>query len=87
MRKIFETLGMTVDWDAGTRTVTAANGDTNLRLRIDSDVAHVNGAEIKLDAAPFIRNDITFVPLRFVSEASGAEVLWDDALRRALITQ
>jgi hypothetical protein len=87
MRKIFETLGATVDWDGSARTVSAAIGDTSLRLSIGSDIAYVNGEEIRLDAAPFIQNDITFVPLRFVSEASGAEVQWDDALRRALITR
>jgi hypothetical protein len=87
MRKIFETPGATVEWDEGARTVSAVGGGTDLRLTIDSDVAYVNGAEIRLDAAPFIQDDITFVPLRFVSEASGAEVSWDGALRRALITQ
>jgi hypothetical protein len=87
MRKIFETLGATVEWDESARTVSAGGGGTDLQLTIDSDVAYVNGAEIRLDAAPFIQDDITFVPLRFVSEASGAEVLWDGDLRRALITQ
>jgi N-acetylmuramoyl-L-alanine amidase len=56
-------------------------------LTIGSDLAYVNGAEIRLDAAPVIQNDATLVPLRFVSETSGAEVAWDDALRRALITR
>jgi hypothetical protein len=87
MRKIFETLGATVDWDDSARTVSAAGGGTDLQLTIDSDVAYVNGAEIRLDAAPFIQDDITFVPLRFVSEAAGADVSWDGALRRVLITQ
>jgi len=34
-----------------------------------------------LDVAPVIKNDRTLVPLRFVGEILGAEVIWDDAAR------
>jgi hypothetical protein len=47
----------------------------------------VDGVGIRLDAAPFIQDDITFVPLRFVSENSGAAVEWDNTLRRVIITR
>jgi hypothetical protein len=29
-----------------------------------------------MDVAPFIQNDRTYVPLRFISEALGYEVKW-----------
>ena len=38
----------------------------------------VNGAYIKTDAAAFIENESTFVPIRFVSDALGADSIeWD----------
>ena len=86
VRKILESLGSSVEWDAGTRTVTASGNDESLSLTIGSDIAYVNGSEIQLEAAPFIQDDITFVPLRFVSENLGAEVKWDGDLRRVIIT-
>ncbi len=37
----------------------------------------VNGHIIKTDADPYIESGTTFVPVRFVSEAIGADVGWD----------
>jgi hypothetical protein len=85
LRKIFETLELAVDWDDSTRTVAVSGGGKTLRLTIGNRTAYVDGVGIRLDAAPFIQDDITFVPLRFVSENSGAAVEWDDALRRVII--
>lgn len=87
LRKIFEALGTSVDWDAATRTVTAVSNDRRISLTIGSDAAAVNEEVLHLDAAPFIQNDLTFVPLRFVSESLGADVKWDSALRRVIITK
>ena len=43
----------------------------------DIDI-QVNGSYIKTDAAPYIKNDRTLVPIRFVAEALGADsVVWD----------
>ena len=47
----------------------------------------VNGQQIETDvkAPPFIYNDRTYVPLRFVSEALGADVGWDSKTKTAII--
>lgn len=38
----------------------------------------VDGKDIACDVPPFIKDGRTFVPIRFVAEALGAEVKWDD---------
>lgn len=86
MRKIFESLGSSVEWNGSTKTVTASSNNKNISLTIGSDIAYVNGSKIQLEAAPFIQDDRTFVPLRFVSENLGAGVKWDGDLRRVTIT-
>lgn len=45
----------------------------------------VNGVTRKMDVAPFIQDDRTYVPIRFVAEALGANVSWDAANRIAKI--
>ncbi len=47
----------------------------------------VNGREIATDVPPVIVNGRTFVPARFVSEALGAEVGWDEKTRTVTITR
>jgi len=39
----------------------------------------------ELDVAPYIKEGYTMVPLRFVAEAFGAKVGWDDATKTATI--
>jgi len=41
----------------------------------------VNVDTYELDVAPYIKEGYTMVPLRFVAEAFGAKVGWDDARR------
>jgi len=88
LRGVFETLGAAVDWDGATRTVTARRPGSYVRLRIDSRVACLapgcDQAAV-LDVPAFIRDGRTFVPLRFVATALGAEVTWDGARRAVVI--
>lgn len=54
------------------------NGKT-VRMPIDSDNASVDGAIVKLDVPARDQDSRVFVPLRFVSEALGAEVEWNQS--------
>jgi len=81
LRKIFETLGAEVQWDAATQTITATNGLNNIKIGIGNSVAEKNGQAIELDIPPQIINNRTLVPLRFVSESFGANVNWDDSTK------
>lgn len=57
----------------------ASNG-LAIKLKIGDTTAYINDAETKLEAAPFIDPDSnrTLVPLRFISEALGAKVEWEE---------
>ncbi len=56
-----------------------------IQLIIGNPTAYINGVPSLLDAAPFIAQQRTMVPLRFISEAFGAEVEWDNAERKITI--
>jgi len=86
MRKIFEELGATVDWDKDTRTVTSVRGDKTIILTIDSNTMYVNGEAVTLDTAPCIVKSKTMVPARAVSESFDLKVGWDNSTRSVLIT-
>ena len=45
----------------------------------------VNNYIIKTDSEPFIKNSLTYVPVRFVSEALGFSVFWDGEENAATI--
>lgn len=84
-RKIGEALGAQIEWDQDTKTVTAYKEDKTVILQIGNNIAYVNQTPLELDTPPIIRDDRTLVPIRFFSEAFGAAVMWDNAVRTVLI--
>lgn len=86
LRGIFERLGATVDWDPSTQTVTARRNGIRVRLTIGNMDASVNRESVHMDVPATVIEGDTMVPLRFVSEALGAYVNWDQADHEVDIT-
>jgi hypothetical protein len=76
LRGVLEQLGAYVDWDSGSRMVTARKGEIDIQMRIGDRNAIVNGRTMFLDSPAMIIQGSTMVPLRFMSEALGADVDW-----------
>lgn len=91
-RFVAESLGAKVDWDEEKQLVTIVgvnekNEEVTILITIDSDIALVNGKEVKLDSPAFIENDRTYTPLRFISENLGAKVDWNEEQQKVTITK
>ena len=86
MRDIFEALGATVVYVPETREIRARKGDTNVWLQIGNTTARVGETAQTLAEAPRVITGSTLVPLRFVSEALGADVAWDNVTRVVAIS-
>ena len=68
----------------GDKTSTLSLYDENtklIKMKINDVNYSLNGEVKKMDAKPFIKNDRTLVPLRFIVEAIGGEVNWDNENR------
>lgn len=85
VRFIAKNLGCDVDWFDTLNMVSISNGLKSVQLYIDNPQALVDGVVKTFDAAPIIKDDRTFVPLRFISEAFDAEVEWIDNLRTVFV--
>ncbi len=85
LRKIFEELGAAVDWVEETKSVFAAKRFSAVSFTIGEEDYYVDGELKKLDAPAVILNERTLVPVRAVSEALGAEVLWIKAENKVQI--
>jgi len=86
LRGVFERLGAFVQWNPATNTVLATRAASQIQLTIGSRVAFVNGRQVMLDVPPMVVGGRTLVPLRFVSEAMGASVDWEQSTRTVFIT-
>jgi len=71
-----------IPWDYPSLEIWAVTDAENVKTRrvdlhIGDKVMLVDGEPVLMDVAPFIKDDRTFLPLRFVGEAFGAEVDWE----------
>jgi thiol-disulfide isomerase/thioredoxin len=88
LRFIAEAFGAVIDWQPkmGKGTITITLGDKNIMIEIGNTTAIVNGQKKTLTAPPEITGGRTFVPLRFISEAFGAELDWNGKTQTIKIT-
>lgn len=88
-RKVLEDMGASVEFDDATRVAKAQKGDTVISFSVDSNLVNIDksGAKstMEMDVAPIIKNDRTLVPVRFMSEALGMNVGWDQEYHTVVI--
>lgn len=58
---------------------------TRIDLKLGSKSAVVGGKPYTLDVAPLLLDGTTYLPLRFVTEAMGAQIDWNAALKRVSV--
>ncbi|MBA4365965.1 MAG: hypothetical protein C0398_08230 [Coprothermobacter sp.] len=86
LRFVSEALGAAVEWLPAMRIVSLKRGETSIQLQIGSRMALIDLRPMSLLEAPIIVGGRTLVPLRFISEAFGADVAWDQQTKRVTIT-
>ncbi|WNS46471.1 copper amine oxidase N-terminal domain-containing protein [Paenibacillus sp. MMS20-IR301] len=86
LRAIFEAFNARILWDQKTQTVTATKDSTTIVLKIGSKNASINNKSVTLDVPGLNLKGRTMVPTRFVSEALGREVGWNQTTKVVTIT-
>lgn len=81
VRFVSEALGADVLWNGELKEVQISLGTTIITMRIGNKTITVNGVEKQMDTEPTIAMDRTCVPVRFVAEGLGAEVIWNGETR------
>ena len=88
-RALMEALGGEVDFDSATQTATCILGDETLTLTIGESALTVRedsgSTTVEMDCAAYIKDGRTYVPVRFVSQAFGYDVLWDQNFETAVL--
>ena len=90
VRFVAERLGAEVGWENDTQTAVITKGGHTIRMKVGELTYTLDGVEKKLDVpaefTPSVNNEFrTMVPVRFVTEALGYQVEWDQARNLAVV--
>ena len=91
VRTIAENLGAKVGYNKEDMTVSIEKDYTSIKLSIGDDMAWISNEKKSgpalLNAAPFLKNNRTYLPLRSISELFGMDVDWNGAQRAVYINE
>jgi competence protein ComEC len=76
-RQTMEQFGCTVSWDKVNRIAIAEKNGVTVQVPIEVAYIIKNGQQITNDTAALIKDNRTYLPIRAVLEAFGADVSWD----------
>jgi len=82
LRDVFESLGAEVTWNETKQSINIVKGDTQVWVQLGSNNAKINNQAKTVPITLKVINGSTFVPLRFIRDTLGAEVLWTQASMR-----
>ena len=77
LRIISENLGAKVNWSGSEVVLTKSN--VKIILQLNSNTAVKNGKTETLDVKPYLKNNRTMVPLRFIAEMFGCNVSYSNS--------
>jgi len=76
LRSMFEQMGATVSVSNGGMTMTAAKPGSSATVTVGKSEVIINGEARPLDVPPILYHGVVLAPVRVISEALGAYVLW-----------
>ena len=86
VRGVFQAMGANVNYNPVTRDVVAQKGDTKIEMAVGQMHAWVNEEMVELPQPVRLQDGHILIPARFIAEAFGAQVFWDKAKSRVLIS-
>lgn len=86
LRAVSEKIGAVVNYIPENKTIFILKGDTSIVMQIGNDLLFVTkkdgtSNQVTLDVPANVYNDRTFVPIRFIAEAFGYDVSFDEATK------
>ena len=76
LRPIAEAMGVELEYEPKGSIVILSDGKTEVRFGVGSEKYYINGKMAKMDTKMILKDDYTFIPIRYLSEPFGYEVAY-----------
>ncbi|MDQ6423250.1 copper amine oxidase N-terminal domain-containing protein [Paenibacillus sp. LHD-117] len=87
LREMGRLLNGKTTWIAEERRIVMSHPDVAVELTLGSKEAEINGEKVVMRTAPINKNGVVYVPVRFVTQAFGGKVAWDEKKRHVALTR
>jgi len=87
LRVITEAFGAKVEWNGEEQSILLKYDNVEIKLVIGSKTAVVNGVETTMLEAPVLKDGVTMVPLRFITENFGADVTYIGETKEIIVVK
>ncbi|GGO02964.1 copper amine oxidase N-terminal domain-containing protein [Saccharibacillus kuerlensis] len=71
--------GLKISWDNKTKSYTYTRGDHMVKVTADSEIAWVDGKEVKLQGSPTFKRGVLRVPVGVIVRGLDESIKWDKA--------
>lgn len=85
IRAIVEAMGGQVEWDGSVKKITLKARGNTVEMWLGKTDIKINGVSSQMDVAPTIKNERTYVPVRFAAENLNCKVDWINSTKEAVI--
>lgn len=87
LRGVAERIGADVEWVAAEHKIVITRAKRMVTMTIGSTTAYVDGVATQMDVAPYVKDDRTLIPARYMAEFFGQKVGWDPENNRVDISE
>lgn len=74
-----------MDWLPETQEIRLTKGQTEVTMQVGCNLLAVNGDTVQMDTSPKLNGDRTFLPVRYVAEALGYSIDWNQNEQTVII--
>lgn len=77
IRPIAVAMGLEVEYEPKGEQVILSDGNTEVRFAVNSNITYINGKKKNMDTKLALKDDYTFIPIRYLAEPYGYEISYD----------
>jgi len=79
-------MNLEIEYEPKGAKVILCDGATEVRFAVNSDISYINGEKKEMDVEMAVKDDYTFIPVRYLAEPFGYQISYDEETKTVNIS-